>query len=84
MYRVGLCFSDASRSSAPRHRWDRLKFWRRDAGGLRGQRTCDEADGTIAVGHAPRAGRKNLRLSELLICDVRDLVRSARRKRRAL
>jgi hypothetical protein len=80
MYRVGLCFSDASRSFAPRHRWDRL----RDAGGLRGQRTCDEADGRIAVRHAPRTGRKNLRLSELLICDARDLVRPARRKRRAL
>jgi len=37
MYRAGLYFSDASRSFAPRHRWDRLQFWRRDAGGLRGQ-----------------------------------------------
>jgi hypothetical protein len=61
-----------------------LQFWRRDAGGLRGQRTCDEADGAIAVGHAPRAGRKDLRLSELLNCAVRDLVRPARRNRRSL
>lgn len=42
------------------------------------------ACGTIAVGHAPHPGRTDLRLSELLICDVRDLVRPARRNRRSL
>ena len=49
-----------------------------------GRDPCDEPDGTIAVGHAPHPGRTDLRLSELLICDVRDLVRPARRNRRSL
>jgi hypothetical protein len=53
-------------------------------GDCAGSDPCDEPDGTIAVGHAPHPGRTDLRLSELLICDVRDLVRPARRNRRSL
>jgi hypothetical protein len=53
-------------------------------GDCAGSDPCDEADGTIAVGHALRPRRSDLRLSELLTCAMRDLVRPARRKRRAL
>ena len=52
MYRAGLCFSDTSRSFAPRHRWDRLHFGDEMPGIARAATPCDEADGTIAVGHA--------------------------------
>ena len=83
MYRAGLCFSDASRSllraivgtgfiSETRCR------------GFRGSAPCDEADGTIGVGHALHPRRSDLRLSELLTCAVRDLMRPAGRKRRLL
>lgn len=53
-------------------------------GDCAGSDPCDEADGTIAVGHALHPRRSDLRLSELLTCAMRDLVRPARRKRRAL
>jgi len=53
-------------------------------GDCAGSDPCDEADGTIAVGHALHPRHTDLRLSELLTCAMRDLVRPARRKRRAL
>jgi hypothetical protein len=53
-------------------------------GDCAGSDPCDEADGTIAVGHTLHPRRSDLRLSELLTCAMRDLVRPARRKRRAL
>ena len=53
-------------------------------GDCTGSDPCDEPDGTMASGtHHTRAARTCDRAS-LLICDVRDLVRPARRNRRAL
>lgn len=46
-------------------------------GDCAGSDPCDEADGTIAVGHALHPRRSDLRLSELLTCAMRDLVRPA-------
>jgi hypothetical protein len=45
-------------------------------GDCAGSDPCHEADGTIAVGHALRPRRSDLRLSELLTCAMRDLVRA--------
>ena len=85
MYRVGLCFSDASRSFAAGPLLGAASSWETRCRGIpRAATLADEPDGTIAVGHAPHPGRTDLRLSELLTCAVRDLVRSARRNRRAL
>ena len=53
-------------------------------GDCAGSDPCDEADGTIAVGHTLHPRRSDLRLSELLTCAMRDLVRPARRNRRSL
>jgi len=49
-------------------------------GDCAGSHPCDEADGTIAVEHALHPRHTDLRLSELLTCAMRDLVRPARRK----